>query len=74
MAEAAGRVGLAQERVGRAEEAATARLRVAETALDGLIGVDGIDAAARVAALAASIEASLTVTARIERLSLVNYL
>ena len=73
-AEAAGRVGLAQERMARAEEATDARLRVAEAALTDLTGVDGFDAAARVGALATTIEASLTVTARIERLSLVNYL
>ena len=74
VAEAAGRVGLAQERIARAEDGSSARLRLAEAARDDLIGVDGLDAAARVSALATAIEASLTVTARIERLSLVNYL
>ena len=74
LAEAAGRVGLAQERAARAGGTLSTRLLVTEAALGDLIGVEGIDAAARVSALVTSIETSLAVTARIERLSLVNHL
>ena len=73
-AQAAGRMGAVEERFERAEAVLTQRIVLGEAARNDLVGVDPTEAAGRVQALAARIEASLAVTARISRLSLLNYL
>ena len=73
-AQAAGRIGGISERLARADDTLAARIAVAETARADLVAVDATEAAGRVRALAARIEASLAVTARIGRLSLLDYL
>ena len=71
---ASGGLGLVAERLTRADGALAARETVAAQALAGMVNVDPAEAAARVQALAAEVEASLAITARVSRLSLLNYL
>ena len=73
-AQAAGRMGAVERRLERADTVLTQRITLGEAARNDLVGVDPTEAAGRVQALAARIEASLAVTARISRLSLLNYL
>ena len=72
--EASGRLGVVAERLERSDRAMAAREAVVAQAWGGMVGVDPTEAAARVQALATEVETSLAVTARVSRLSLLNYL
>lgn len=68
------RVGVAQERLAQANE----RIAIEKQALEGRIGklegVDPFEVADRLSALTARIEASYKITARMQQLTLLNYL
>ena len=74
LAELAGRIGSDEERVARATSRLEARIAIAERATNDLTGIDALEAATRVNALITQIEASLAITARVSRLSLLNHL
>ena len=68
------RLGISENRVTSATETLRAQKVIIETHLADLQGVDGYEAASRMANLTALVEASMTLTSRIQKLSLVNYL
>ena len=74
LAELAGRIGSDEERLARATARLETRTAIAERAVNGLTAVDGLEAATRVQALVTQLEASLAITARVSRLSLLNHL
>lgn len=69
-----GKLGLSEARVKNANSSLEAQRVIIETHLSDLEGVDGYEAATRVANLKALVEASYSLTARIQQLSLVNFL
>lgn len=67
-------LGLSAERVKKADESLEAQNKIIETHLNDLQSVDAYEASTRVKGLEALIEASYTLTARLQQLSLVNFL
>jgi flagellar hook-associated protein 3 FlgL len=67
-------VGLVQNSVSRANDQLNSQVNLFNTHLVSLEGVDQNDAATKISTLLNQIEASYTLTARIQQLSLVNYL
>jgi flagellar hook-associated protein 3 FlgL len=67
-------IGLSQERVEKANEAMSAQMSIIDTQLSGLVGVDTYDASVRLNTLLTQVETSYTITAKIQELSLVNFL
>ncbi|MEM7671312.1 MAG: flagellin, partial [Pseudomonadota bacterium] len=68
------RLGAAQERLERTDEALQTEATLINKTLDKLLGRDVFDAAAELQALEGQLEASYTVTARLGSLSLTNFL
>ncbi|CAN7212614.1 flagellar hook-associated family protein [Rhizobium sp. LjRoot30] len=69
-----GKLGLSEERIEKANDSLNAQQTIIKTYLGDLEGVDGYEAATRVKNLLALVDASYTLTARIQQLSLVNFL
>nr|WP_316652384.1 flagellar hook-associated family protein [uncultured Gellertiella sp.] len=69
-----GKLGLSEARVKNANDSLAAQKDIITTHLSDLEGVDGFEASTRVQNLKALVEASYSLTARIQQLSLVNYL
>ncbi len=67
-------LGLSQNRVTKATESLNIQQDIMENNLSSLVGVDAYEASTRVNNLLALMEASYTLTAKIQQLSLVNYL
>lgn len=67
-------LGLSQERLASATSTLNSQKDIMETSLNGLIEVDVYEASTLVNALQTQVETSYTLTARIQQLSLVNYL
>ncbi len=67
-------IGLSTERVKKATESLSDQKVIIETHINELQGVDAYEASTRVSALQSLLEASYTLTSRIQKLSLVNYL
>ncbi len=67
-------LGIAQERIAGANERMERQASVMADYLDGLEGVDPFEAASRVTELTTRLETAYALTARLERLSLLNYL
>ncbi|MCJ8520840.1 flagellar hook-associated protein 3 FlgL [Pseudorhizobium tarimense] len=68
------RLGLSAERVKKADESLNAQKNIIETHLNDLESVDAYEASTRVKGLEALIETAYTLTARLQQLSLVNFL
>lgn len=66
--------GIAEQRISKASERLTAQIDLFERHVQDMEGVDPYEAATRVSDLLAQIELSYSLTARIQQLSLVNYL
>lgn len=69
-----GLIGLVQERVTRADERMSLQKDVLANQLNELTGVDPYEAAVRLQSLSISLEASYAATARIQSLSIMNYI
>lgn len=67
-------IGLSTERVSKATDSLADQKSIIETHINELQGVDVYEASTRVSALQSLLEASYTLTSRIQKLSLVNYL
>ena len=67
-------IGLSQERVEKANSAMSAQMTIIDTQLSDLVGVDTYDASVRLNTLLTQVETSYTITAKIQELSLVNFL
>lgn len=67
-------LGLSQSRVEKANTSMTAQKAIIDTQLSNLVGVDKYEASTKLTALLTQIETSYSITARIQQLSLVNYL
>lgn len=74
VADVGGQVGVAQNRVSNASERLSAQIDLSKKFLQTLEGVDPYEAATRVNDLLTQIETSYALTARIQQLSLINYL
>lgn len=74
LADEQGLIGLVQERVTRADERMSLQKDVLANQLNELTGVDPYEAATRLQSLAISLEASYAATARIQSLSIMNYI
>jgi flagellar hook-associated protein 3 FlgL len=68
------RVGVAEERLAQANERIALQKGTLESRIGKLEGVDPFEVADRLSALTAQIEASYKITARMQQLSLLNYL
>jgi len=69
-----GQLGLSESRVKQANTSMQSQIKIVETSLNDLQGVDAYEASTRVNALLSQVETSYTLTAKIQKLSLVNYL
>ncbi|TRL43020.1 flagellar hook-associated family protein [Rhizobium straminoryzae] len=67
-------IGLSSQRVKEADDSLAAQKTIIETHLNDLQGVDAYEASTRVTSLQALLEAAYTLTSRIQKLSLVNFL
>jgi flagellar hook-associated protein 3 FlgL len=67
-------LGLSENRIEKADASLKVQVDIIETSLAGKIEVDAYEASTRVNSLLAMVEASYTLTSRIQGLSLVNYL
>ena len=67
-------LGLSENRIEKADASLKVQVDIIETSLSSKIEVDAYEASTRVNSLLAMVEASYTLTARIQSLSLVNYL
>ncbi|QEE46492.1 flagellar hook-associated family protein [Rhizobium sp. WL3] len=67
-------LGLSENRIEKADASLRIQVDIIETSLSGKIEVDAYEASTRVNSLLSMVEASYTLTARIQGLSLVNYL
>ena len=67
-------LGLSQNRVEKADASLKVQVDIIETSLSSKIEVDAYEASTRVNSLLSMVEASYTLTAKIQSLSLVNYL
>lgn len=74
LADEQGKIGLVQERVTRADERMSLQSDVLANQLNDLTGVDPYEAATRLQSLSISLEASYAATARIQSLSIMNYI
>lgn len=68
------RLGLSAERVKKADETLEAQQKIIEVHLNDLESVDAYEASTRVKGLEALVETAYTLTARLQQLSLVNFL
>lgn len=71
--DARGRLGLVQQQISEQNETMTIRKRISESYVVALEGVDPFEAASRVTQLTTQIETSYSLTARLQSLSLLNY-
>ncbi|MGI9514418.1 MAG: flagellar hook-associated family protein [Anderseniella sp.] len=71
--DASGRLGLVQQQISEQNDVMTIRKRISESYVAALEGVDAFEAASRVNQLTAQIETSYSLTARLQSLSLLNY-
>lgn len=67
-------LGLSQNRIEKADASLKVQVDIIETSLSSKIEVDAYEASTRVNSLLAMVEASYTLTSKIQALSLVNYL
>jgi flagellar hook-associated protein 3 FlgL len=67
-------LGLAESRIKKSNESLTAQINIVKTNLNDLQGVDPYEASTRVNTLLQQVETSYTLTAKIQKLSLVNFL
>ncbi|WP_377298454.1 flagellar hook-associated family protein [Rhizobium sp. SGZ-381] len=67
-------IGLSSQRVKQADDTLEAQKTIIETHLNSLQGIDAYEASTRVTSLQALLEAAYTLTSRIQKLSLVNFL
>ncbi|MCM2452725.1 flagellar hook-associated family protein [Agrobacterium vitis] len=67
-------LGLSQERVTNANDSLTSQKDIIENQLSNLTGVDAYEASTRLNNLQSLVETSYTLTARLQKLSLVDYL
>ena len=67
-------LGLAESRISKSNDSLTAQIKIVQTNLNSLQGVDPYEASTRVNTLLQQVETSYTLTAKIQKLSLVNYL
>ncbi|KEQ09415.1 flagellar hook-associated family protein [Pseudorhizobium pelagicum] len=67
-------LGLSAERVKKADETLDAQMNIIEVHLNDLEAVDAYEASTRVKGLEALVETAYTLTARLQQLSLVNFL
>jgi flagellar hook-associated protein 3 FlgL len=67
-------LGVAQERVTKADQRMSIQIDVMQKQITGLEGVDPYEASTHVSALLTQIETSYALTARVQKLSLLNYL
>ncbi|MFD1746000.1 flagellar hook-associated family protein [Rhizobium helianthi] len=67
-------LGISSERIKKANESLAAQKKIFEVHLNDLQGVDAFEASTRVTSLQALLEASYTLTSRIQKLSLINFL
>lgn len=74
LADEQGQIGLIQERVSRADNRMSLQKDVLANQLNDLTGVDPYEAAVRLQSLVISLEASYAATARIQSLSIMNYI
>lgn len=70
----ASKLGLSEERVSKANEALAAQKKIIETHLIDLEGIDTYEAKTRLDLLKSQIEIAYSLTARLQQMSLVNYL
>ncbi len=68
------RLGLSAERVKKADETLEAQKKIIDTHINDLESVDAYEASTRVKGLEALVETAYTLTARLQQLSLVNFL
>lgn len=68
------RIGLVEDRVANAQESIAIQKNILDQSVLGLEGVDAYEAATRMTNLLTQVEASYAVTARLQGLSLLNYL
>jgi flagellar hook-associated protein 3 FlgL len=74
LAQEQARLGTSQERVANANDRMSIQIDIMEKHINVLEAVDPYEASTRVAALMNQVEAAYTMTARIQRLTLLNYL
>lgn len=67
-------LGVSENRVTKATTALESQIRIITLHLGDMEGVDGYEASTRMKSLLAQVETSYTLTARIQQMSLVNYL
>ena len=67
-------LGLSQSRVEKANDSMKAQKTIIDTQLSNLVGVDKYEASTKLTTLMTQIETSYSITARIQQLSLVNFL
>lgn len=67
-------LGISSERIKTANESLEAQKKIFEVHLNDLQGVDAYEASTKVTSLQALLEASYTLTSRIQKLSLINFL
>lgn len=67
-------LGISSERIKKADDSLEAQKKIFEVHLNDLQGVDAYEASTRVTSLKSLLEASYTLTSRIQQLSLVNFL
>ena len=68
------KLGIAENRVGKANIALEAQIRIVKLHIGDLEGVDAYEASTRMNTLLTQVEASYALTARIQQLNLMNYL
>ena len=69
-----GKLGIAENRVGKANIALEAQIRIVRLHIGELEGVDAYEASTRMNTLLTQVETSYALTARIQQLNLMNYL
>jgi flagellar hook-associated protein 3 FlgL len=74
LSEAKGTLGTVQERVSKANERMSIQIDIITTHIGALEGVDPYEASTRVSTLMTQIETAYALTARIQKLSLLNYI
>ena len=67
-------LGLAESRISKSNDSLTAQIKIVKTNLNSLQGVDPYEASTRVNTLLQQVETSYTLTSKIQKLSLVNFL
>lgn len=74
LAEEQGRLGTAQSRISNANDRLTVQIDILTTQINALETVDPYDAATRVTSLMTQMETAYSLTARLQKLSILNYL